>query len=1746
MQITFRRFLDLVIYLPVLALLPQVAFTKTPGSAYSLKLDEAVVLRAWKLEPARPQRNAFGPGLDGVNVHNGTQLRWTCHDVPEGDYYLDLPVACRDYLGFDEGLPDRLRLYHNDRPLAWQGHTFPVKPAGALIKDYVANLVARDPIHLKPGDALRIVGGNAAVGALRLHQNRPFVEAELPRPFIQMPGKSETEWLEMDWEPTVREGRSVTQSCWLFNPGVTPRKVRLNAEVRDYLMTPLLDRDETVVIQPCERIVKTYTFRTGAGGRTRLSLAVSAEGFAPAYYRSKFFLDDIVEGPRPRTSLNGTWEMCYVPGVEPGDAPPADARWTPCAVPALQENKLGHCMWFRRNFVSPAHLGGERFIVSFGQVLSESWLHINGRRMHHQFDGAEPFEVDVTEAWQPGRTNRILLAVRDWIAYSPRNRERLARGEEPISKDGMIAPSGYFASGAWGGCMGMGQAVYLEARPAVSVENVSIATPVRDRTLRLVYRLVNRSAVRAGIVVTPSIHDAGRQLKRLGGQTVTLEPGATAEAKFELPWPRNVKLWQPGAPHLYVLATDLTGAVGTADRHVQRFGFRDIRIDGIHFIVNGAPMKMRSSWTSVANGVGMAFKEPDPAKRFELIWDRQMFGMRTWNVQISRTHNNNGIRDALEMADETGLMIKPENGSFCQQGFTRDGAFWTNAIASEVRMVEAYRNHPSVFMWSAGNENMWGWLYQGGEVRDAANRWQVEIARAMRQADPQARPIEWEADGDLLGKWEYHQLHYPRELPGAPALPVSAWWGPLDGKTVVPYSMGPITLGQKPITVGEAFWSASLALPFGGTILQGDRALQGAAFLQNVWLESSQYFVNGFRDAEFGLIDTYTPLSMVRPQALVLKEETAAFYGGQSLVRHVNIHNDVLHPATLRLEWALQTPDGRTVDSGRQKLELGPAELKRLDIHVRLPMVSQDFPAVFEVKLIEGRRNVVHQLSRRWLIAPPLTLQIPRRLRLSVYDPQGGTAAWLASLGVPFTNLPALQVPTGGALLLGTGAVKQAAQGPWRGPLLAFVRAGGRVVILAQAETPDFLPFPVTLAPETRSTIAFVRAAGHPLLRGIADDQLRWWADDHYVSHGSYRKPIGGNILPLVDVGTTDGLRESPLMEQYLGRGSILLCQLQLGEKAATCPAAGSMLQNLLDYLAAPGVHRQPGQSALLAGTNDALRAALVQSRLVFDPLNDRPVDLKTEPYKLVIVDVGSALDETTAAAVKAFAMEGGSVLLHRARPAHKALLESLLGVGLVFTDVAREASADVAFRVLRKSEGGLLDGISNEEFFWASKNTLAALHSDGRVWGSVPKVPAEERLAEYFCEAVPADAARVTALTRPCALLAVPVGKGVIVLNQLRIDQPIADVAETVGRLRSLLLTNLGGTLEDRKAGALSRADRLKRLAFTPISLAAYANRGLKDDKAAGIVGWTNQGEIDMRCLPTGDQVFAGVPFHIPVPKSVVALYSTGGLNRDLPKEVNGIAVGGRADALFFLHSLAWGGGPKPFMYRVNYKDGTRVEVPISHGCHICDWWADPSRYAESMAVNGTVVGFSGDNAIRKGVNVLLYEWVNPHPEKDIATVDFTRATAGYGGIPLLVGLTAAVLRPDEGVVTDVIGLHGLKVRLGSQVVDIAYIGVAMLDEKHPFYNQALTAHKAMVIGKAVRMEDDVATMNAAGQRMAYVFLGEGAIDLRDLVNARLIGDGISKLGNFEGNTRHRMYLENLGFIASQGKKGLWATETK
>ena len=188
------------------------------------------------------------------------------------------------------------------------------------------------------------------------------------------------------------------------------------------------------------------------------------------------------------------------------------------------------------------------------------------------------------------------------------------------------------------------------------------------------------------------------------------------------------------------------------------------------------------------------------------------------------------------------------------------------------------------------------------------------------------------------------------------------------------------------------------------------------------------------------------------------------------------------------------------------------------------------------------------------------------------------------------------------------------------------------------------------------------------------------------------------------------------------------------------------------------------------------------------------------------------------------------------------------------------------------------------------------------------------------------------------------------------------------------------------------------------PLDLRTVANRGFSDAVADdGKGGWTDQGGNDFRMIPLGTQQLQGVPFSIidPAANGDRACLVLGGAGRpDFPRELNGIAVGGKVARLFMLHTAAWVGhaGAVAMTYRVHYADGQVLDVPVRAGVEIADWW-------NPCDLPGARLGLSRTNDQLREVGLFLMPWENPREQVAISTIDVLSSGTM---VPIVVAITA------------------------------------------------------------------------------------------------------------------------------------------
>jgi len=186
-------------------------------------------------------------------------------------------------------------------------------------------------------------------------------------------------------------------------------------------------------------------------------------------------------------------------------------------------------------------------------------------------------------------------------------------------------------------------------------------------------------------------------------------------------------------------------------------------------------------------------------------------------------------------------------------------------------------------------------------------------------------------------------------------------------------------------------------------------------------------------------------------------------------------------------------------------------------------------------------------------------------------------------------------------------------------------------------------------------------------------------------------------------------------------------------------------------------------------------------------------------------------------------------------------------------------------------------------------------------------------------------------------------------------------------------------------------------------VDLRPYVNMGFADEvEGDGKGGWTDQGKNDFRMIIPGRQTFKKVPYDIIDPaqnsgNSCIVVSSEGKGN--IVAAVKNINVGAALSRLFFLHTGAYVPAVlEPVLYyRINYADGSPVDVPVKNAYSIGDWWR-PGNLPDAR------LAYSAENPLGRQVGAFTFEWSNPRPDVPIASIDVIAANGPAVGILLAV----------------------------------------------------------------------------------------------------------------------------------------------
>lgn len=439
-----------------------------------------------------------------------------------------------------------------------------------------------------------------------------------------------------------------------------------------------------------------------------------------------------------KVDLNGEWRFATVPESrkvpdfsEVADAPVIEVpgEW----VMQGFEVKKGDRAVYGRRFDVPAGWGGQRVKLRCNGIFSESEIYVNGKQVRTHTGGFTPFETDVTEYVHPGGTNEIVVAVKS---------------------DGAAASASNASNYAAHDIGGILRDIYLFILPVENLAMFHVSTDFdttyTDATLKADIEVANEGE--------RTLNDGQLRLSlfspqgiRVAEKMVTLPAisgGAIHALNVVMPVKAPAK-WDPEHPNLYRLECSVEKdgrPVMTAQRRV---GFRKIKTEGNQVLVNGHAVKLR----------GVCRHEVMPLRGRSLegdIWRQDVDMFRRGNVNYIRTSHYPPDEALLDACDELGMFVEVEAPlCWAHQTAVSDEDHYDVLVNQHIEMVNRDRSHPSVLMWSMGNESL--------NFRE----YFLKAAETVAEMDPTRPRIfsQWGPDADE-GMLEIGNHHYPG--PGGP------------------------------------------------------------------------------------------------------------------------------------------------------------------------------------------------------------------------------------------------------------------------------------------------------------------------------------------------------------------------------------------------------------------------------------------------------------------------------------------------------------------------------------------------------------------------------------------------------------------------------------------------------------------------------------------------------------------------------------------------------------------------------------------------------------------------------------------------------------------------------------------------------------------------------------------------------------------------------------------------------------------
>lgn len=329
--------------------------------------------------------------------------------------------------------------------------------------------------------------------------------------------------------------------------------------------------------------------------------------------------------------------------------------------PNFPENSVG---WYRKSFAIPQSDLGKRLYLKFDGVFRNSIVWVNGFYLGTEHSGYVGFSYDITDYLNYGGDNVVAVRVD-------------ATMEE-----------GWFYEGA-----GIYRHVWLTKLSPLHVitDGTFVTTDLEKNVAVITARtaVTNESRANAPFTLEESILDpAGKTIASGTTKGLSLKAGDQEEyvSRFKVV---NPKAWSISTPYLHTLKTVIRSGGTITDTYETTFGIRTVRFDRNEgFFLNGKQLKILGTADHQDHaGVGIAI--PDALQEFRIRRLKEM------GSNALRTAHNPPTPELLDACDRLGMLVLDENRLM---GINQEH------LSTLERFMKRDRNHPSVVLWSLGNE----------------------------------------------------------------------------------------------------------------------------------------------------------------------------------------------------------------------------------------------------------------------------------------------------------------------------------------------------------------------------------------------------------------------------------------------------------------------------------------------------------------------------------------------------------------------------------------------------------------------------------------------------------------------------------------------------------------------------------------------------------------------------------------------------------------------------------------------------------------------------------------------------------------------------------------------------------------------------------------------------------------------------------------------------------------------------------